>query len=316
MSSAVPAIAVLFAASLAVAQDTAAIEQMMRRGEADNALAALQRRIKQQSSDAAAQNLACRIDLQLSRHAEAAAACQIAANLSPNNAEYALWLGRALGEQAEHANPVSAYRLARQSRISFENAVRLDPRNVDAWHDLGEFYLDAPAVLGGGTAKAREVAAKLDSIDPAGAHWLRAKIAEQQKDLGAAETEFLAATKVSRSPGSAWMDLASFFRRQGRTDQMLWAVREGEKRAQPGSSALYDGAGLLLMTGRELPLAAEMLERYIRDRDYNEGAPLFAAEARLAQIYQKLGKPQDAAREQSAFHALAGTYVIPEQHAH
>jgi hypothetical protein len=61
--------------------------------------------------------------------------------------------GPRAGEKAGRASFLSAYSLAKQVRSEFETAVRLNPRNAEALMDLGEFYKDAPSVIGGGLTK-------------------------------------------------------------------------------------------------------------------------------------------------------------------
>ena len=58
----------------------------------------------------------------------------VAAN--PAASRYVHWLGRAYGRRAESANVLLAPKYAVLARQSFEKAVRLDPKNVEAWNDL------------------------------------------------------------------------------------------------------------------------------------------------------------------------------------
>src|ERR1041385_2864321 len=57
---------------------------------------------------------------------------QKALSLSPNNSDYAVWLGRAWGRRAETASPLTAPFAASKARQYFELAVKLDPRNGEA----------------------------------------------------------------------------------------------------------------------------------------------------------------------------------------
>jgi hypothetical protein len=64
------------------------------------------------------------------------------------------WLERAYGRRAETSNFLAAAVLAPKARQSFETAVRLDPCNLEAIGDFFAYYLEAPAFLGVGLAKA------------------------------------------------------------------------------------------------------------------------------------------------------------------
>ena len=44
--------------------------------------------------------------------------------------------------------------------------VTLDETNARAMRDLLEFYVEAPAILGGGLGKARQLAKRLLALDP------------------------------------------------------------------------------------------------------------------------------------------------------
>lgn len=83
---------------------------------------------------------------------------------------------------------------------SLMRAVQLDPSNVGAREGPVSFYVQAPGVMGGSIAKAREQAEAIAKINPMRAHFARASIAANQKDLATAERELRAA--VDENPDS------------------------------------------------------------------------------------------------------------------
>ena len=295
-----------------LAQANAALQA----GEADKALELLQ---SSAAGSAEAHNLTCRVRLTLEQWDAAANECQQAVNLDRQNSGYHLWLGRALGEKADRASFVSAYSLGKRVRQEFEEAVRLNPRNAEALADLGEFYYDAPGVVGGGTGKAEGVAAQLDKVDGARAQELRARIAEQRKDYGTAEREFKMAIAASAHPAFQWMTLASFYRRRENWTAMVSAVQSGISAAQRDKHsgvALYNGASTLTRANREPALAAKMLENYLAGANKTEEAPAFVAHVRLARLKQQLGDSTAAKREQAAALALAHEYKPAQDSKH
>jgi len=295
-----------------LAQANAALQA----GEADKALELLQ---SSAAGSAEAHNLTCRVRLTLEQWDTAANECQQAVNLDRQNSGYHLWLGRALGEKADRASFVSAYSLGKRVRQEFEEAVRLNPRNAEALADLGEFYYDAPGVVGGGTGKAEGVAAQLDKVDGARAQELRARIAEQRKDYGTAEREFKMAIAASAHPAFQWMTLASFYRRRENWTAMVSAVQSGISAAQRDKHsgvALYNGASTLTRANREPALAAKMLENYLAGANKTEEAPAFVAHVRLARLKQQLGDSTAAKREQAAALALAHEYKPAQDSKH
>jgi hypothetical protein len=290
-----------------LAQANAALQA----GEADRALTLLNAVSLSSTSLAEAHNLRCRVRFTLEEWDAAASECQEAVRLDGQNSSYHLWLGRALGEKADRAFFTTAYALGKRVRVEFEEAARLNPRNAEALADLGEFYYAAPGVVGGGSGKAEGVAAQLDRVDAARAHELRARIAEQGKDLGTAEREFKQAITASGHPAFQWMTLASFYRRHERWTEMVSAVQSGigaAQRDKHAGVALYNGASTLTKANREPALAAKMIEDYLAGPVKTEEAPAFVAHLRLARLKDQLGDGAAAKRERAAALALAHEY--------
>jgi tetratricopeptide (TPR) repeat protein len=308
------------AGASAQAPDTnlAQANALLQAGEADKAMALLEPVVEQNGNNAEAHNLECRVWLTVGRTDAAVKECEKAVSLDPRNSNEHLWLGRALGDKADHAPFMSAYSLAKRVRSEFEEAVRLDPRNVEALASLGEFYCEAPGVVGGGLDKAEALVLQLDKVDAAQAHELRARIAEQRKDYDEAEHELRQSIAVGAHPADQWMELASFYRRRERWNEMVAAVRSGANAAQRdkhSAVALYDGAGTLAAANRELPLAAKLLEDYLASPNKTEEAPAFAAYSRLARVKEQLGDRDAANQDRAAAAALAHDYK-PQDRKH
>ena len=279
----------------------------LQSGEADRALEVL----SSLPSSAEAHNLRCRVYFMLERWDEAANDCEQAVNLDGQSAINHMWLGRALGEKADHASFIAAYSLAKRSRAEFEQAVSADPNNGEAMSDLGEFYSSAPGVVGGGIDKAQSLVPSLEKIDPARAHILLARIAESRKDYATAEREFKQATTSSEHPAFAWMSLASFYRKRERWDDMEAAVGSGYRASQRdrrAGVALYNGASVLSRGKRNLAFAAKMLEEYLADYPRTEEGPAFEGYTRLARLKAQLGDKNGAWQARAAALKLAHDY--------
>jgi tetratricopeptide (TPR) repeat protein len=295
---------VLAAAALATANAD------LQAGKADEAMSLLNQAIHSDPNDAEANNLLCRVQYATQHFDKAAGPCEKAVSLSPQNARYRLWLGRVTGERASRAAFMSAFSLAKKSREQFETAVKLDPRDAEALSDLGEFYKEAPGVVGGGMDKAEEIAKKLDALDASRAHELRAQMAEKQKDMGTAERELKAACTGSRA-AIQWMQLASFYRRQERWTEMEAAVKSGEAAAahdRREAVAFFNGASVLARANRQPQEAIKLYERYIDSADKTEEAPAFDVLARLAKLRKQTGDQAGAERDRAAALALAHDY--------
>jgi len=140
-----------------------------------------------------------------------------AQKLAPKDAAIAHWLGRAWGRRAETANVFQAPGFAVNTRKAFELAVSLDPARVEAASDLLEYYLEAPAFLGGGIDKAEALAEKhIKPHDAAQYHFALARIAQKRKQDDTAEREYRRAAELDPRSSGRLADLARFLARRGR----------------------------------------------------------------------------------------------------
>lgn len=233
-----------------------------------------------------------------------------AVSLRPDDSNYHLWLGRAYGEKAaEIGNPLSAAGLARKTKNEFERAVDLNHENVPARTDLSEYYVKAPAIMGGGLGKARTQAAALDSFDPAAADWIRAIALQKEKKYAEAENSFKSAITKSQNPAQYWMSMASFYRQQGRLDDMEAAIRSALAAPNRQPVTYFDAASELLHAGRDIPTAAQYVKSYLASGKLVEDAPAFRAHYLLGQIYEKSGDGTQASAEYQASLDLASGFL-------
>lgn len=299
---------ILAAGGHATASTTApATPEALAGGRLDDAIAMLQSETHASPKNAESFHLLSRAYYELEHWDDAIAAAQQAVALNPGSSDYHLWLGRAYGMRAEHANWFMAIRLARKTRQEFEKAVELDSASVDARSDLAEYYMEAPSFLGGGADKARAQAQQMASLDASAAHWVTARLAEKNKNFDQAESEYRAAIDSSKNPGGEWLDLAAFYRRRGQFKQMDEAISKAvsDKRK---TNVLFGAAELLYNAGRNFSDAAQMMRRYLSSKPRTDEAPTFQAHYLLGEILEKQGDRQAAAVEYRAALALASEY--------
>jgi tetratricopeptide (TPR) repeat protein len=284
---------------------------LLAAGRVDDALQLLQQQVARSPTDAEAYNLLCRAYLMLDELERGIEACERARNLEPQKGLYQLWLGHAYGKKAEHAGAFSALGLAKKVRVSFERAVQLDPRSWEARSVLAEFYVEAPAFVGGGKDKAREQADAIQPLNPAIAHQVLAKIAEKDKDMALAEREYRAAITASHSGAFAWFELANFLFHAGRLDEMDQAMHALESSPVDRPESLRDAATVLQRADRDYPLAVRLLRRYLSTPV--EEAPAFEAHDVLGHLLEKEGNHHAAADEYRAALALAHGYTRAQE---
>jgi tetratricopeptide (TPR) repeat protein len=306
-------IVAIFAASAALAGADGAAPALLASGRVDEAIAALHGQINSSPNDAVAHNLLCRAYFTLGQWDRGISACEKAVALAPENGQYHLWLGRIYGEKADQSGPWTAARLAGRVRTEFETAVKLVPSSVDARSDLAEFYLEAPGIVGGGRDKAMQQLSPLAQLDPARAHWVRARIAEKKKDLATAETEYRAAIEASHGSASAWLNLGLFYRHRERYNEMEQALTHVRPATLDRPDALVDAAEILIHSQRNLQEAVELLRAYLNSGRKVEQAPAFKVHYLLGTAAEKLGDKQGAATEYMSALALAKEFQPAQQ---
>jgi tetratricopeptide (TPR) repeat protein len=280
-------------------------------GRADEALRALNIRIQKNPGDAQAYNLMGRVYFQLQQWDDAIRAAEKSIALAPQNSEYHQWLGKAYGEKADVVGAVHALTLVRKVKSEFEKAVALDDagKNLSARDDLAEFYTEAPSVMGGDKARARRLGDFVKNTDPALAHSIYGRVEEKQGDKLKAEQEYKAAiASAGKAEARYWVNLASFYRREGRLAELEAAVNKALLAPGQDTIFLYDGGSLLLEAGRNYPLAIQMLRRYLSSADPEEDGPAFQAHYLLGQLLEKQGDRRGAIIAYQSSLALASQF--------
>ena len=296
----------LLTAALAQADESA--PALLAAGRADDAILNLRSKIDSSPNDAQAHNLLCRVYFSMGDWDRGISACERAVALERNNSRYHMWLGRVYGEKADAANFLSAASLAGKVRNEFEAAVRLDPNNVEARSDLGEFYLEAPGIVGGGRDKAEAQARALAALDAAKADYLKGRIAEKKKDFAAAEKEYRAAIEASHGSALTWFNLALFFRHQQRWNDMEDAINHAVSAQVDRPEIIMESGEVLIRSGRNFPAAVQYLRRYLALNSKVEEAPAFKAHYLLGTALEKQGDKQGAAQEYRAALSLARNF--------
>ncbi len=221
-----------------------------------------------------------------------------AAEQEPGNSDYHLWLGRAYGRRAEVAGWFSGFSLARKTRREFEAAVRLDPTNFEAQHDLIEFYLEAPGIVGGGDEKASRQIEALAVVDPAEAHLGRGNYWAKKKKPEQAETEFRLALEGKSRRAGLYLDVADFYQRRGDAARMEEAVEAAARLDAANPRLGYYRGVVRVQAGNRLEEAEQLLKNFLAMVPPRSDFPSqSAAHEWLGHLYERQGK-RDAAIEE------------------
>lgn len=301
-------VSLFFVGVHALIADDRQANALLQQGRVEEASALLHQTIAAQPDDASAHQLLCRVFYAQDMIDAAIKECELAVSDAPGNSDNQLWLGRAYGVKASHATPFVALALAKKVHTAFERAIQLDPSNVAAMDDLGEYYVQAPAIVGGGIDKAEALAERMLPNYPSRAHRILALIAEKKKDTAKAETEFKNAVAAGKIP-DAYIDLGHFYHRQNQPEKVLPALQAGIAADRKKDAALVDAASILSASHLAPQLAESLLRQYLSSTAKSDGAPAFKVHLQLGDLLSQRGDLAGAHREYAAALALAPDYA-------
>lgn len=278
------ALAWIGCATAAHAQDAARGVQLFEAGDWTGARAAFTAAIQHNDRDASAHYWLGRLALIDDDPGAAADRFEQAVKLDGNTADYHLWFGRALGQQAMRSSKLRQPFLARRVKAEFERAVALDDHNVDARDGLVDFYSMAPGVMGGSAEKAREQAQAIARLDAMRGHLASSRLAMRAKDGGAVEREMTAAIAAAPDSLRPYSALANWHVSETRWPQAFAALDRYLERRPEDPLGLYG-------VGRISALSGQQLERGERGlRAYLAAPPKDATPLALARAHLRLGQ--------------------------
>lgn len=281
---------------------------LLNQGRVDEAAGILNSALAEQPHDALTHQLLCRVYYAQDLGDAAVRECEQATQDDASNSANWLWLGRAYGLKASQVNMLTAFGVARKVHAAFERAVQLDPGNVSATSDLGQFYVAAPAIVGGGTDKAEKLTAGLMARSPARGHRLLGQIAAKKDDLSTAEAEFKNAVASGKNPDS-WVDLGLFYQQHAQPDKAVAALKSSIDANRKKTSALVDVASILTDLNRLPDVAEKCLRDYLASSAKTDDAPVFKVHVQLGDLLKRRGDLAGAKREYDAALALASKYA-------
>jgi Flp pilus assembly protein TadD len=203
---------------------------------------------------------------------------------SPASSMTHLWLGRAYGRKAETGGWFTAPGNASKARQNFEKAVALDPQNREALNDLFDYYLNAPAFLGGGLDKAEAIAHRIANDRPAEAEFEQAQLAEHRKQFDAAEAHLRRAVQFAPREVGRVIDLARFLAKRGRLEESDASFTQAERLAPQDPRVAFAEAKTDIENHRMLDRARKLLLQYLASEITPDDPPKQAAEKLLREL--------------------------------
>jgi tetratricopeptide (TPR) repeat protein len=145
--------------------------------------------------------------------------------------------------------------------------------------------------MGGSFEKAKEVANQIMKLNPPNGHRQMGKIYEREKNIQAAEKEYIAMVKADVTYTST---LANFYLNQKQYDKALSIFDEGMKKNPDDMISIYQFGRTSAISGQQLDKGEQCLRKYLTYTP-KENEPSYAgANMRLAQIYEKRGNKVEA----------------------
>jgi tetratricopeptide (TPR) repeat protein len=213
------------------------------------------------------------------------------------NGAYHLWLGNAVGQQAQSASTIRQPFLARRVKAEFERAVELDPELLDAREGLIQFYLMAPGFMGGSEAKAREQQREIAKRDAVRGHQAASNVAWAAKDTAGTERALRAAIAAAPDSVRTVIALAQRQGAWGRVPAAFSTLDEFLARHPRDIAIRFQVGRLAANYGQQLPRGEKVLRELLAEPEWeatNLRPSRAAVHYRLGMVLEKSGKKPGA----------------------
>jgi len=306
---AIPGIALLCAAgmlawagSASAADGTALIQTAQKQFQQGNytaAIGSLRTAIAQNANSAEAYYWMGRNYYELRDFDNAITQAEKSVQLDPKNSEYHQWLGRAYGEKADRERSFS---LAKKVKKEFQEAVRLDGRNLQARRDLEEYCIDAPWIAGGSKDEAKAQVEAIAAVDPIEGHLARATFDQSAlKKMDLAENEYREVLNAKPNRFEPYAEVINFFGAIKKLPEMTQAIQAAAAVAPNDPRLLYYRGAEKVLAGQEYAHAEEYLKAYLANTPERSEWPSHAgARDWLGRLYEAEGKRTEAAEQYRA----------------
>ena len=131
--------------------------------------------------------------------------------LKPTEANYYYKYGGVLGMKAKDSNSFKALGMIGEVKQSFEKAIELNPKHIEARWALVMIYIQLPGFVGGSESKAIRYSEELLKLSPVDGYLSRGQIDEHFKRYTAAEQQYKKAIAAGSTKVGAQM-LANLYK--------------------------------------------------------------------------------------------------------
>ena len=231
---------------------------------------------------------------------EAAREFERAAELDPESSLYHTWRGNAYGMRALDTNPIHQATLARKAKAAFDQAVQLDPNNLNARESLARFYSIAPAILGGSRTKAVQQIEEIRQRNPYRGTMLLAELHSSENRLAEAARLYFEVVEAHPDSLAPLQSLGRLYQEAQQWENAFTIYDRILLQAPGNPTALYQTGRTAAISGERLERGEEALRDYLDYPPAPDQPSHAAAHWRLGLIYEERGDPVRARQEYEA----------------
>lgn len=197
-----------------------------------------------------------------------------------------------MAEAKQTTNPVRLVMLGFQIKDALDEALALEPDNLEVRLDLVRYHAVTPRIVGGSMDEARTQIEEIARRDPALGHFARGYVAYREKELGPARKSLQEAVRLAANPATktlalTWLGWLSQETQQYDTAFDIWT--QLDKPYELGRTAVFCHC--------QLDRGKAALERYIAGPRTAEMPSLAEARYYLGLVYEQKGELPAARKE-------------------
>jgi len=121
-------------------------------------------------------------------------------------------------------------------------------------------------------------------VNPAEGQWALSRLAAQRKEAATAEEHLRRAIELAPRPAGALLDLAKMLASDGRYQESEDAFRRAEALTPGAPRILFARASVYIQTGRNLAVARQLLNKYLKCNLTPDDPPRKEAERLLRRL--------------------------------
>ena len=216
---------------------------------------------------------------------------------SPKDAEAHNLLAQAYGAEANAGGLITQMRLAGQVRDHFERAVSLAPDKIEYREALLEYYVHAPAAMGGGLDKARAEAAQIAKRDRTRGLLASGRIAQLDGDTELALSKYREAATEQPGDARTVLRLVVYLQELKRWPETFERLDALVARDAAAGAAWYQLGRTAVLSNSRHADGESALKRFLSMPRGENSPPLEAAHWRLGMLYELMGRKTDAKQQ-------------------